>query len=36
MAPSQRVRVELLAGEFRSDPGLARERLTSALPAGSA
>lgn len=36
MAPSQRARVELLAGEFRADPGLARERLASALPAGSA
>ncbi|HEX4345597.1 MAG TPA: hypothetical protein VHZ31_08555 [Solirubrobacteraceae bacterium] len=36
MAPSQRARVELLAGEFRADPGLARKRLTSALPAESA
>lgn len=34
MAPSQRERVELLAGAFRADPGLARERLTSALPTG--
>lgn len=35
MAPEQRGRVELLAAEFRANPELARERLTSALPAGS-
>jgi hypothetical protein len=35
MAPPKRERVELLAGEFRADPLLARQRLTSALPAGS-
>ncbi len=35
MAPLKRERVELLAGEFRADPLLARKRLTSALPAGS-
>jgi hypothetical protein len=34
MVQSQRERVELLACEFRADPGLARERLTLALPAG--
>jgi hypothetical protein len=35
MAPPKRERVELLAREFRADPLLARERLTSALSAGS-
>lgn len=36
MASPQRERVELLAGEFRADAGLAREHLTSALSAGGA
>ena len=34
MAPEQRGRVELLTAEFRANPELALERLTSALPVG--
>jgi hypothetical protein len=33
MAPHERARVELVAGEFRADPVVARERVTSALSA---
>lgn len=34
MASSQQRRVELVAGAFRSDPVLARDRLAAALPRG--